>query len=101
VPILHLDETAKTADITWVDKLAPLFSFFGGSARLLKNGNIEIDECAATPLPNNNAHIFEITKTTPANCMADADRRGSTRIKAIAFRVFIRAFSGSTTRIQI
>ena len=65
MPILHLDETAKIADITWVDKLTPLFSFFGGSARLLKNGNVEIDECAATPLPNNNAHIFEITKTTP------------------------------------
>jgi arylsulfate sulfotransferase len=65
VPILHLDETAKTADITWIDKLAPSFSFFGGSARLLKNGNVEFDECAATPLPNNNAHIFEVTKTTP------------------------------------
>jgi arylsulfate sulfotransferase len=65
VPILRLDETAKTADITWVDKLAPLFSFFGGSARLLKNGNVEFDECAATPLPNNNAQIFEVTKTTP------------------------------------
>jgi len=65
VPILHLDETAKTADITFVDKLAPVFSFFGGSARLLKNGNIEFDECAATPLPSNNAAIFEVTKTTP------------------------------------
>jgi hypothetical protein len=65
VPILHIDETAKTADITWVDKLAPLFSFFGGSARLLKNGNVEFDECATTPIPNNNAHIFEVTKTTP------------------------------------
>ena len=65
VPMLHLDETAKTADITWIDDLAPLFSFFGGSARLLKNGNIEFDECAATPLPANNAAIFEVTKTTP------------------------------------
>jgi arylsulfate sulfotransferase len=65
VPILHLDETAKTADITWVDKLAPLFSFFGGSARLLKNDNVEFDECAATPIPNNNAQIIEVTKTTP------------------------------------
>jgi arylsulfate sulfotransferase len=65
VPILHLDENAKTADITWVDKLAPLFSFFGGSARMLKNGNIEFDECAATPLPANNAAIYEVTKTTP------------------------------------
>jgi arylsulfate sulfotransferase len=65
VPILHLDEAAKTADITFVDKLAPVFSFFGGSARLLKNGNIEFDECAATPLPSNNAAIFEVTKTSP------------------------------------
>ncbi len=65
VPILHLDEAAKTADITWLDNLGPLFSFFGGSARLLKNGNIEFDECAATPLPNNNAAIFEVTQTSP------------------------------------
>ena len=65
VPILHVDETAKTADITWVDKLAPTFSFFGGSARLLKNGNVEFDECASTPQPTANAAIFEVTKTTP------------------------------------
>jgi hypothetical protein len=65
VPILHLDETAKTADITFLDKLAPLFSFFGGSARLLKNGNVEFDECAATPAPANNASVFEVTKTNP------------------------------------
>ena len=65
VPILHLDENAKTADITWVDKLDPLFSFFGGSARLLKNGDLEFDECAATPVPNSNAAIYEVTKTSP------------------------------------
>ena len=65
VPIIHLDETAKTAEITWIDELAPVFSFFGGSARLLQNGNIEFDECASTPLPANNAAIFEVTKTTP------------------------------------
>lgn len=63
VPILHLDETAKTADITWIDKLAPVFSFFGGSARMLANGNVEFDECAATA--GNTAAIFEVTKTTP------------------------------------
>jgi hypothetical protein len=65
VPILHLDESARTADITWVDKLAPVFSFFGGSARALANGNIEFCESASTPLPANNAAIFEVTKTTP------------------------------------
>jgi arylsulfate sulfotransferase len=65
VPVFHLDENAKTADITWVDKLAPEFSFFGGSARLLQNGNVEFDLCAATPLTAANAAIFEVTKTTP------------------------------------
>jgi hypothetical protein len=67
IPILHLDETAKTADITWIDKLAPVYSFFGGSARLLKNGNIEFDQCAATAVPNNVAAIYEVTHTTPPN----------------------------------
>jgi len=65
VPILHLDESTKTADITWIDKLSPVFSFFGGSARLLKNGNIEFDECASSAVPVVNAAIFEVTKTTP------------------------------------
>jgi arylsulfate sulfotransferase len=60
VPILHLDETAKTADITWIDK--PLaFSTFGGSARLLANGNVEFDECGLQPA----ALITEVTKVMP------------------------------------
>jgi arylsulfate sulfotransferase len=66
VPILQLDETAKTATIEWLDDLSPIFSTFGGSARLLANGNVEFAECAPTavgakPLPT----IFEVTKTTP------------------------------------
>jgi arylsulfate sulfotransferase len=65
VPILHLDESARTADITFVDKLAPVFSFFGGSSRALANGNIEFCEAAAMPPPANNAAIFEVTRTTP------------------------------------
>jgi len=60
VPILHLDESAKTADITWIDK--PLaFSSFGGSSRLLENGNVEFDECGLRP-----ALITEVTRTIPA-----------------------------------
>jgi hypothetical protein len=69
VPILELDETAKTATIEWVDDLAPVFSVFGGSARLLANGNVEPDECAPTVTGTNQANgtavILEVTKTTP------------------------------------
>jgi arylsulfate sulfotransferase len=69
VPLFQLDETAKTATIQWVDKLAPAFSFFGGSARLLQNGNIEFDDCGltvpGTGAPANSSTIMEVTKTTP------------------------------------
>jgi arylsulfate sulfotransferase len=69
VPILQLDETAKTASIQWSDDLSPLFSVFGGSARLLANGNVEFAECAptvtGTNLANGTGAIFEVTKTTP------------------------------------
>jgi hypothetical protein len=69
VPILQVDDTAKTATIEWVDDLAPLFSVFGGSARLLANGNVEFAECAPTATGTNNANgnsaILEVTKTTP------------------------------------
>lgn len=64
VPLLQLDETALTATIQWVDPLAPVYTFFGGSARLLANGNIEFDECATTN-PANNAAIFEVTQASP------------------------------------
>lgn len=69
VPILQVDETAKTASIDWSDDLSPLFSVFGGSARLLANGNVEFAECAPTKtgtnLANGTGAILEVTKTTP------------------------------------
>jgi arylsulfate sulfotransferase len=61
-PILQLDEAAKTATIQWVDNLSPVFSIFGGSVRLLANGNIEVAECDPTA---GNPAIYEMTETTP------------------------------------
>jgi arylsulfate sulfotransferase len=59
----HIDEGAKTATLTWAD--APNeYSFFGGSTRVLPNGNVEFDECAG-PAVGPNAAIFEVTHTTP------------------------------------
>jgi arylsulfate sulfotransferase len=68
IPILQLDESAKTATIEWVDDLSPIYSFFGGSSRLLANGNLEFDECAAaTTFPPTavNAAVYEVSKTSP------------------------------------
>ena len=64
IPVFQLDEAAKTATLEWVDNLSPLFVFFGGSTRVLANGDIEFDECATT-VPANNAAIVEVTPTSP------------------------------------
>lgn len=62
VVVFHIDENAKTADIKWVDTL-PVLSFFGGSSRLLANGNIEFDECGLlSPVPH--SIIYEVTQTS-------------------------------------
>ena len=75
VPLLQLDETAKTATMAF-NPTTPDYSFFGGNAEVLKNGNVEYDECASTPLPANNAAIFEVTQASPlTNRLANADCR--------------------------
>jgi arylsulfate sulfotransferase len=43
VPILNLDETAKTATLTF-HPTAPFYSLFGGNNAILKNGNVEYCE---------------------------------------------------------
>ena len=57
VPLLQLDETAKTATLAF-NPTAPVFSFFGGNAAVLKNGNVEYCESAAF----HGGAIFEITQ---------------------------------------
>jgi arylsulfate sulfotransferase len=48
-PVLfELDETSKTAQILWQDKL-PVFSICCGSINTLGNGNVEFDIAAPTP----------------------------------------------------
>ena len=89
VPILQIDETAKTATIDWVDDLAPSFSVFGGSARLLDNGDVEFDECAPTKLGTNQgtatAVITEVTKTTPPQTVWQMNITGQNAYRA--FRI--------------
>jgi arylsulfate sulfotransferase len=58
VPIFQIDETGKTATLQWVDNLSPVYSFWGGSARLLANGDMEFDNCALSP-----SGVYEVTKT--------------------------------------
>lgn len=61
IPIIQIDEAAKTATLEWIDNLSPAYANWGGNARVLENGNIEFDECGLTGA----SAIYEVTKTTP------------------------------------
>jgi arylsulfate sulfotransferase len=64
VEILQVDESAKTATIQF-NPTTPEFSFFGGNAEVLPNGNVEFTEASSTPLPANNGKVYEMTQTNP------------------------------------
>jgi arylsulfate sulfotransferase len=66
VPLLQLDETAKTATLAFhpMAAPAPTFSFFGGNAAVLKNSNVEYCESAGGP--GTAGDIFEVTQDSSA-----------------------------------
>ncbi|MGA9885474.1 MAG: aryl-sulfate sulfotransferase [Candidatus Acidiferrales bacterium] len=94
VPIIQIDEAAKTAMLQWVNNLSPIYSFWGGSSRLLANDDMEFDECALawiqvstrSPKPH---HQFRFGKCKSAVRM---------HIGRFACSAFIRACSGETAR---
>jgi hypothetical protein len=61
VPLLQLDETAKTATLSF-HPTAPYFSFFGGNAEILKNGNAEYCESSGA----HGGDIHEVTQDSIA-----------------------------------
>ena len=63
VPILQIDEAAKTATILF-NPTAPTYSFFGGNASVLKNGNVEFCESAGGP--GMAGDIYEVTQDSSA-----------------------------------
>jgi hypothetical protein len=64
VPLFELDETAMTATLAF-HPTTPDYSVFGGNAEVLKNGNVEYDECSSAAFPANNSKILEVTQASP------------------------------------
>jgi arylsulfate sulfotransferase len=64
VPVLQIDETAMTATLTFHQTM-PFYSFFGGNAELLANGNIEYCE-AAGGASSNSGEIYEVMPSNTA-----------------------------------
>jgi hypothetical protein len=63
VPIFNIDETAKTATFV-IHPNAEDYSNFGGNAEVLKNGNIEYDECNNGSLGLFHGTIIEATQNS-------------------------------------
>jgi hypothetical protein len=62
IPVFQIDESAKTATLTFHQKLpANLYSFFGGFADKLPNGNIEYDLCGLGAGTGVGSEVFEVT----------------------------------------
>jgi hypothetical protein len=59
VPLLDIDETAKTATLRW-NPTTPFYSFFGGNAEVLKNGNVEY--CESAGASGGGGEIYEVTQ---------------------------------------
>ncbi|MGA8224145.1 MAG: aryl-sulfate sulfotransferase [Candidatus Acidiferrales bacterium] len=81
VPMLQIDENARTAALVFHDKL-PVFSFFGGGAQMLPNGNIEFDECGISTSPPS-AQVFEVTNQPSPQTVWELEISG-----AFAYRAF-------------
>ena len=60
VPVLDVNESTKIATVVRRDTL-PIFSFFGGNAEGLPNGDEEFDECAPSGKTSDAAAVYEIT----------------------------------------
>lgn len=63
VSLLQMDEAAKTATLAFYPT-APTYSFFGGNAAVLKNGNVEF--CEAAGGPGTAGVIYEVTQDSSA-----------------------------------
>jgi hypothetical protein len=64
VDVFTIDETAKTATLTFLDKLSN-YSFYGGNAEVLTNGNVEYDLCSIPSTPISTS-VVEVTPDSPA-----------------------------------
>jgi arylsulfate sulfotransferase len=62
-PILDIDETAKTATLV-INPTTEDYSFFGGNAEVLANGDVEYSECNNGSLTGDNGTILEITQSS-------------------------------------
>jgi hypothetical protein len=80
IPVLDIDEGARTATVRFQDKLPnEKYSLWGGSATGLQNGNFEFDLCAE---PNTTSEIQEVLPAPSANVVWKMNSQGANFYRA-------------------
>ena len=100
VPLFDLDETAKTATVAF-HPTTPAYSFFGGNAETLKNGNVEYDECGTTSLPASMLQSMRSPRPLPRRPSGKCRLPVSTLIEVCAFPASTPACSGKCVRPRL
>jgi len=86
IPVFQVDETAKTATLTFHQILpANLYSYFGGNAEQLANGNVEYDLCALGNGAGVGAAVYEVTQDASAQTVWNMQVTGTNLYRA--FRI--------------
>ncbi|HUY81444.1 MAG TPA: aryl-sulfate sulfotransferase [Acidobacteriaceae bacterium] len=79
VPVLAIDEVAKTATISYRQMVpASQFNIWGGNAEVLANGDLEYDLCAE----GNGSEVDEVKMTNPAQVVWTLKESGANLYRA-------------------
>jgi arylsulfate sulfotransferase len=84
VPVLQLDENAKTAKFQFHQVLSPsLYNNFGGNTDQLDNGNVEYDLCGEPTAQTTSTQIFEVTNQSTPQTVWNMQLTGTNAYRAL------------------
>ena len=82
VPIYQIDENAMTATVVWQDNLSPVYTFWGGSAQQLTNGNVVF--CISAPSDDSaGGRYMEVTGDATPQVVLQMEVKGQNAYRGV------------------
>ena len=82
VPMYQVDETSMTATLLWQDNLAPVYTFWGGSAQQLADSNVVFGITAPSDDPTG-ARYMEVTSDPNPQVVLQMEVSGQNAYRAV------------------
>ncbi len=82
VPIFQVDEVAMTATLLWQDNLAPVYTFWGGSAQQLNDSNVVFGISAPSDDPTGGRYM-EVTDAPSPQVVLQMEVSGQNAYRAV------------------